>query len=428
MHLSTRRSRGREEGYALLAVTVFALVLTIAGMGFYTMATFETKGALYRENSSKAFYAADGAVEVARAQFLADRTWRPDSTRTYSMGSWTYTLKSKDTSFGGYSNVVRLTATGHAMNANRSVEVMTRVPPTAEDLAILIVGDVGNNAPHGNLTINGDVHVNGDPQDIGDHINGSLSSGFAIDPPAIYTDPGHFPNSTYYYVKCDKTGPKVQVQNAAGVNITAGHDMTGWVAYNNGSQTFTISFTGNRFSTYFGAGGFFPPAPGATTTVVNFGEAPINPGTGKTALSFDGVTGSITATIIGTRFTGVTLQDRLNTTWWTGALTTVKQTIFEPRNGIALIAYDLDVDTQGFGTSTWPALVYLTHDLVDTHGNSQLFTGSLICLNDLVDAHGNALVTYNAGFIANLPDYLRNDWQSGVAGTMKILRWREVGI
>ena len=66
----------RKAGYTLLAVMIFVLVLTIAGSMFFAMASYETKGAMYRERSSEAFYLADGAVERARAKLLDDRSWR----------------------------------------------------------------------------------------------------------------------------------------------------------------------------------------------------------------------------------------------------------------------------------------------------------------------------------------------------------------
>ena len=67
--------RGRE-GYALMTVLIFALLLLIAGTGFFAMSFSETRQTLYRQESSEAFYLADGAIERARAQFIADQTWR----------------------------------------------------------------------------------------------------------------------------------------------------------------------------------------------------------------------------------------------------------------------------------------------------------------------------------------------------------------
>ena len=65
-----RRSPPGEEGYSVFTVTVFAFIIIIAGFAIYAVASYETKGALYRQNSSEAFYLADGAIERARAKFL----------------------------------------------------------------------------------------------------------------------------------------------------------------------------------------------------------------------------------------------------------------------------------------------------------------------------------------------------------------------
>ena len=158
MRRKGRREGGRAAGFALPALLFLLLVLLIAGMGFFSVAAFETKGAIYRQGSSEAFYLADAAIERARAKFLADRSWR-DGWTGLASGRGTYDLAVRDTAWGGEDNVVRLLATGHVANAVRKVEVMAQVPPTAFDLSVLVMGDaeVG-----GNLCLGGDAHVNGD--------------------------------------------------------------------------------------------------------------------------------------------------------------------------------------------------------------------------------------------------------------------------
>ena len=59
------RPQPGESGYAMMTVMVFALIIIIAGMAFFAMATYETKGALYRQESSEAFYLAEAAIERA---------------------------------------------------------------------------------------------------------------------------------------------------------------------------------------------------------------------------------------------------------------------------------------------------------------------------------------------------------------------------
>jgi hypothetical protein len=302
---------------------------------------------------------------------------------------------------------------------------------------------MGDASIGGNLCIDGAVHVNGnaygnnpgqDPN-FAPGCGQEYTEGFAIYPPYIYTDPAHFPNATYYYVKGNKKGSVYQarIYDRFMVDITTsrGDSLTSVTTYSGGTFTYTFN-NDTKINNYFNeTTGVFRKNAGDVAVVVNFGEPPIvNPpgANGVSALVFDGTTNAlIRSTVINARFVGTTEAQRLDDAYWRGAIMTVKQIKFEPRYGIACIAYDFQ--KQGgsqvwMGTAAWPALVYVTRNAVTVNSNFNL-VGSLICLNNWSSTGGPNL-TYSAGFIPNLPDYLRNGWPSGVSGTLKILRWREV--
>ncbi len=423
----------RREGYALLTVLVFILILLIAGVGYFAISSYETKGALQRERSSEAFYLADGAIERARAMFLQDRSWR-DGWSGIPTGNGQYDLAVSDTSVSGYDATVNLLGTGRVQGITRRVEVLADVPPTAMELPILVMGD-GNIG--GNLCLNGDGHFNGDPGSAHITCGGDYTSGFDIKPPPIYTDPAHFPNATYYYVKgLDPTHAKIF--DASGNDITGTNTMNDVTTYNNASKTFVFSFDSpTKIANYFDDSSptaVFKRNPGDIAVVVNFGEVPLYAGAMYSSLVFDGNANSdIHATIINTRFIGTTEEERVDYRFWAGDSTKnvpeiqLKQITFEPYTGIAMIGYNLNKQgaTQCYvGTTSTPALTYICHNVDSINANFDL-VGSLICLNDF-NSTGGPNLTYDDGFIANLPDYLREDWPDGVSGTLKVLRWREI--
>ncbi|MBM3317701.1 MAG: hypothetical protein FJY75_07595 [Candidatus Eisenbacteria bacterium] len=418
-------------GYALLSVTLFILVVLAAGSSFFALSSGETRQALYRQLSHEAFYLADGAIERARAKFIEDRAWRA-GWGGVAAGRGTYDLTVADTVFIGHADCVRLVATGHVHNAHRRIEVIARVPPTALGLTALIMGDAYVN---GNLCLEGSAHINGVIAGE-NHIqcDGSHTMGFTITPPAIFTDPVHFPDATYYYVKGTRVGGVYQARifDAAMTDITAllGDNLASVTSYHVASATFTFSFdTAARIAHYFDdATGIFRRAAGDASVVVNFGEEPLyNPSLAVSAVVFDGSSGStVHATIVNSRFIGAADSQRVDTNFWKGAIATVKQVTFEPYGGIAMITGDFQ--KQGgsqvrMGTPAWPAMVYVTKDVEAINSNFELY-GSIICLGDWYNA-GGPNITFDGGYIPNLPAYLYDDWQSGVTGTLKILRWRE---
>ncbi len=430
-----RKQPHGQAGYAMITVVVFVLVVIIAGMAFFAMSSYETKGALYRQNSSEAFYLADAAVERARAKFLEDRSWR-DGWTAQEAGRGEYDLTVTDTTYMGHNDAVQLLATGRVEQAERRIEVMAKVPPTAFGLGILIMGDADVN---GNICIEGSVHVVGDA-DFGPHdvhlVCGEYTSGFEIVPPPIYTDPDHFPDATYYYVKGNKIGNVVHARifDGDGVDITTalGDSLTGVVSFDVSRSSFNYQFDRTvEMNHYFDdATGIFKRNPGDIAVVVNFGEPPlINPPglEGVSKIEFKGAGVPVHATIINTRFIGVTDEQRVDPDFWKGGLTTVKQIVMEPYYGIALITYDFQ-KTGGslvvIGTETWPALVYVTQDVEEVNANFDL-VGAITVLGDW-NSTGGPNLTYDEGFLENLPGYLLEEWPDGVSGTLRVLHWREV--
>ena len=423
------RKDSRESGYALIAATVFAFVLLLAGASFFTLVSYETKGALYRQSSSESFLLADGAVERSRAKFLEDRSWR-DGWAAEPEGDGEYDLTATDTTYLG-EPAVRLLATGRVRNGERKVEVMADIPPTGFGLTMLIMDDADAG---GNLCLDGEAHVNGDadfgPSDVHLTCGGTYTDGFVITPPPIYTDPAHFPGATYYYVEGVSTPPvRAHIFDESGADITAAKldSLVGIVSWNNGQNLFTFEFKNTDLQKYFNdSTGIFNRTAGDDAVVVNFGEVFSNPAVVRSNVILDD-NSSIWTTVIDTRFIGVTETDRLDWNYWYGGQTHVKKVVMEPRTGIALITNDFEKSGGSLvqiGTEAWPALVYVTHDVVSLNSNFNLI-GSIIVLRDW-NSTGGPNLTYNGGFINNLPDYLVDDWPSGVSGTLKILRWREV--
>ena len=61
---------GSEAGFALFAVIIFAVIVGLSGLAFFSMTSYEFKSAENQQRSSEAFYLADGAVELARGALL----------------------------------------------------------------------------------------------------------------------------------------------------------------------------------------------------------------------------------------------------------------------------------------------------------------------------------------------------------------------
>ena len=434
-HIPASNCASAQAGYALLSAVIFVLVLTLAGLSFFSIASYETRSAIHAHRSQQAFYLADAAIERARAMFLDDRTWRAGWTNE-ALGAGHYDLAVDTVIYLG-EDALRLRAVGRSSDRTRRIEAVVEVPPSAYGLTVLVVGDADVG---GNLCLGGSAHINGDG-DFGNndaHLAcGDYTEGFVVTPPPIFTEPDYYPDATYYRVRGTHIGGQYQARifNRAGMDITTalGDSLVGITTYMSGANAFSYDFTSNAMLTkYFDeTTGVFRRAGGDAGVVVDFGAVPLAdpPGlAGISNITLDGSASSVlTATIINTRFTGLTEAQRQDPAFWQGGLTTVKQIALEPHLGIALITKNFQKvggANTSVGTETWPALVYMTGDVVAVNSNFEL-RGSLICLGDWNSIGGPSLI-FDPGFLASLPAFLSEEWDEGVSGTMKVLSWREV--
>jgi len=424
-----------QSGYSLVAVMIFIFVVIISGICFFALSAHESSSAMYRQETTEAFYLADAAIERARAKFLEDRAWR-DGWTDEACGGGLYSLTVADTTYSGLVDCVQLVASGAVGRSARSVEVIAEVPPTALALAVQVSGDADVN---GDICVLGNLLVNGDndfgPHDV--HLQcGDLADNVQITPPPIFTDPGHFPGATYYYVKGTEVAGTYQARifDAAGNDLTTalGDSLTGVISYNAGLKTFTYDFDSDALiAQYFDTStGVFSRNPGDSAVVINFGETPlINPPGmfGISEVILDATFSTVTSTIVNTRFTGVTTAERYDPAFWTGGLTSIKQITMEPDYGIALITADFmknggaRVDV---GTVTNPAYIYITNDLEDANANFEI-VGAITVLGDWT-SNGHLTIYYDTGFLGQVPSYLIDTFPEGTSGTLKVLTWKEM--
>ena len=433
------QDRGREGGYVLLVVTVFAFVVLVTGASVVSMTSSEVRVAHHQHDSEEAFYLADSAIERARARLMQDRGWRDGWTDvTFARGS--YSLDIADTNVSGVANdVVRMTATGSVNDASRRIEMIAEIPPSGLGLAMLIGDDC---ICLGRVCVNGRCHVNDDAWfGFWNRLFscGTLTDGFDITPPPIFTSPSAFPDDTYYYVRGNRIGHTAQARifDRYGNDITSalGDSLVGVTSYSSYSATFAYAFTDQAtVDHYFDeTNGVFSRASGDLGVVVNFGETPVCDPPGDDGVSTVYIkppsTTSIHATIINTRFEGVTTAQMTNPNYWNGGLTLIYNARMEPTNGIAVVA-DMMFAGQNaaLGTSTYPALSYLTSDWNISFNlfgwNDFTATGSFITLGDFYDI-GRLTFTYDSGFMARIPDAILEQWPGRVSGTLKVISWNE---
>jgi hypothetical protein len=292
MQKNQAAARSGSGGYALLTVTVFALILLTAGVSYYSVATYETRGAIQRARMMQAFYLADGAVERARAKFLEDRVWR-DGWTDVAEADGRYGLALADTVVDG-ERAMRITATGQVGTITRRIVLLGSAPPTALDLAIL----TGRNLrATGNLCLQGRAHANDDANfGAGDRrlrCGGTYTERFRLTPPALYTEPDSFPGATYYFLRGMRVGSNTyaKIYDADMNDITSviGDSLGGIVSYAASSKTFTYTFANANISKYFAdPDGKFARAPGDHAVVVNFGASPPNPPDVLSIVTFNG--------------------------------------------------------------------------------------------------------------------------------------------
>lgn len=433
------RDRDREGGYVLMVVTVFAFVVLVTGAAVVSMTSSEVRVARHQHDSEEAFYLADSAIERARARLMQDRGWR-DGWTDVSFANGSYSLDISDTTVTGVTNdVVRMTATGAVNDASRRIEMIAEIPPSGLGLAMLIGDDC---ICLGRVCVNGRCHVNDDAWfgfwNRQFHC-GTLTEGFEITPPPIFTAPAAFPDDTYYYVRGNRIGSTAQARifDRYGNDITSalGDSLVGVTSYSSYSGEFVYAFTNQHVvDQYFNeTTGVFRREAGDLGVVVNFGETPVcdPPGDDGTSTVYikPSASYSIHATIINTRFEGVTTAQMTNPSYWTGGLTLIYHAQMEPTNGIAVVA-DMMFAGQNadLGTSTYPALTYLTSDWNVSFNifgsNNFTSTGSFITLGDFYDI-GRLTFTYDSGFMSRIPAAILEQWPGRVSGTLKVISWNE---
>lgn len=421
-----------DDGYVLLAAAIAVLLVTIVGYAIFGVAASETKSAIYRQDSTEAFYLADAAIERARAKFLDDETWRTGWTNV-ACGRGHYDLALADSTWADGTVVVKLTATGRVNAAARRVRAVVTIPHTAFDMALFIIG---NAEVKGNLCLQGQAYISGNA-DFGNHdahlkCGGTYTEGYSISPPPFRTDQASYPNSSYYTVQCNKVSNKyvavIRDKTGADVSNRAGATpMNEVLSYNAGTHTFTFTFgSALAVTKYFDdATGVFRRSNGDDAVVVYFGKESLIDAASVADIIFQGSTTRVHAAILNARFTGTTDLQRLSYNYWKGGRVSVKQVIFEPYNGVAILAYDLSGNAlASVGNATWPGLTYVIHNADDVTSNFTV-VGSMVLLNSW-DCQGGMNYTYNATYLPRLPAYFLSGWNQGVSGTLSFDSWTEV--
>lgn len=434
-----RRTAGTvdREGYVLLAAAIAALLVTLVGFAMFGVSASETRAAGYRQESMEAFYLADAAVERARAKFLDDESWRAGWSGV-QFGRGTYDLAVSDTTAPDGTGMIRLLATGTVGDAVRCIESIITVPHSAFDMAMFVNGDLEADA---SVCLTGRAYITGDAdwgsRDRNLDCGGEFTDGYDLAPPILQTAKASYPGTSYYTVKGDRIGNKFigRIYDKNGVDVTAraGNQMQDVTSYEKSNNRFVYDFDDDDLiDKYFHeTTGVFRLEAGDVAVVVNFGELPVyddNSTPNVAEVILDGDNDSvIRATIINTRFTGVTSAQRLRSSYWKGGNTELKHIRLEPRNGIALAVQGMEKTGSAqvlIGSASWPGLVYVTGDAVDLNANLSL-VGSLIVLNDF-KCDRSLTITFSNAFLARLPAYFLAGFNQGVSGTLEFVHWTEV--
>lgn len=417
-----------QRGMALMTVLVLSFVFVIGTLAFFAVAAYEAGQAEVRENSTRAFYLADGAIERAKVELLRDGRWTGGFGLT-SLDGGRFRLAVSDTIYQGETRT-RFYAEGMVGRTKRDVEVVANIVPVGPVLAMLAMHDV---ELKGNICLDGHLHANGTLTGSG-HLScgGTSDSQYPIIPPAVYTEPDSYPGATYYYVTV-RSGPKdtlvILDRNRAtlssyvkGTTTPTPHPHIDW-SYTKGTKT--LQFDVKPTDAFDQVSGPFPRLGADSTVVINFGGL-ANSAHLLTDMTIH-ETGSsvIESTIINTRFTGISTADRVDHDMWTGGkIETKTKAVFVPRYCIALICQEIHGNAQvTLGTDADPALTYVMA-LVDASTGQWTVVGSLICLWD-IDVGGGVNLTYRHAFISCLPPYLEYNWPAGTSGLMQVLLWRE---
>ncbi len=433
------RRMSNERGMAMMTVLVFGFIFIVGTLAFFKVAGFEAGRTQIAQNSTRAFYLADGAIEKAKKEVLIDGRWRVGFPMTSEDGG-SYRMQVSDTLFEG-STRTRFYAEGFWGRNKRDVEVVANIRPAGLGVAIHASGNIDL---RGNICLDGFAHANGtiinpDKFRCGSTRVNTYDSGTHVDPPPVYTEPDSFPGATYYHVTVTKgQGAQkdtlwIQDRNRAPISFwihpAAPHaDMT-W-SYNSGARRLDIEFKPtNSLDQVSGA---FPRLGSDFTVVVNFaGRKQTSPP------KIDHVTSNVTiqetgtppyaiqTTLINARFEGATTADRLDRNKWEGGNVECKtKARFEPLYCIAMITRTVSGNAQAeLGTANRPALTYVMENVDFSTGQWSIY-GTLISLGD-IQVGGGVNLTFDPRFISCLPPSIGTNWPAGTSGSMQILAWRE---
>jgi hypothetical protein len=422
-----------QRGLALLTVLVFSFVFIVGVMAFFAVASYEANQTEVREHSTRAFYLADGAIDRAKVDLLANGRWDDGYAWTnFDGGSYKLTVN-QDTTWNGQP-AAWFYAEGRFGRTKRDVEVFADIVPPAWEIAILALGDINT---QGNICLDGHAHANEemDGDNFRDDCPGTFDGGYTILPPPAYTEPDSFPGATYYYVTAQRTPTKqLYVKDRNGATLytythpASPHPEITWDI--NNSQVLSIDYRLNGPGPHAldDTVGVFVMQGADTAVVINFGEgtAGKHDVTNILVQATGNVDAAITSTIINARFTGITTLDRLDQDDWEGGELRLRTaTAFAPRLCISMIVKSLDKGNAQvqLGTAQRPALTYIMGDADWSQGQLSV-TGTIIALGDMSFGGGIDL-TYNRAFIGCLPPALRENWPTNVSGEMKILEWKE---
>ena len=422
---------GKEDGYVMMAAAVFAFVLLIGGMAVFSVATGENRNSNHEDDSWRAYFLAEAAIERGRAQLLNDAAWRTGFSDV-DAGAGTYSLTIRDTVLAGVPNPVKMVGTGKVGDVTRSIEILGGVDITAFEHSLIVKGRLSTWWL--GLSVNGLVHVGQGEDALNPYLDIGIDD-FDVDPPPLGTEPAFFPNSTYYSVRAVNSGSKWygRIYDGDGIEISTalGDSLDGLIDVQGDQVNYT--FSGDAvIARYFDATtGVFSMAPGDTGIVVDFGSAPISdpPGDNGYARVVMSTSNAMTihTTIVNSRFTGTTPAQRRDKDYWYGGPLYLNKLTVAPFNGIGVITKDLSswlFTHTSIGDEDLPALVCVTGD-VTSFLASMSIRGQVICWDDWISLIACEVQRDN-GFKANLPPYLLDIGGGDVQGTLEIADWREI--
>jgi hypothetical protein len=434
-----------EKGIALMTVLVFSFIFLILTMTFFTVASYEAGQAENRENSTRAFYMADGAIEKAKAKLLTDGAdWTTGFPKTAQDNGFFKLTVDTVLYQGAYHS--RFYAEGYFARAKRDVEVIADIVPATLGLSIYARHNI---ELRGNICLDGHAHADGeidgeDHFDLDGPCDPTWSSGTPINPPPVYLEPDSFPGATYYFVTADRgQGNDPDILYIKDRNFNTLQTYLEGVATPSPPFTWTydqnshaLEVTVNGPSAFDQASSVFRRDSADNTVIINFGgrlkdyDNPLDldheitnltiqvPGNGQTVLQ---------STIINTRYRVpmATIEDRLDyTKWMGGEIRTKSWATFEPIYCIAFITQRIKGNAQqSLGTAAHPALSYIMETGDFSTGQWTIY-GSLVCLGDIT-VGGGVNLTFDSDFIDCLPPHLSENWPQGSSGVMNVLRWRE---